>query len=43
MIKTNDLIKVFRTEELETTALKNVNIEVAKGEFIAIMGPSGCR
>ena len=42
MIKTVDLIKVFRTEEVETTALNKVNLEVAKGEFVAIMGPSGC-
>lgn len=42
MIKTNDLVKVFRTDEVETTALNKVNITVDKGEFVAIMGPSGC-
>ncbi|HJZ41008.1 MAG TPA: ABC transporter ATP-binding protein [Bacteroidales bacterium] len=42
MIKTIDLIKVFRTDEVETTALNKVNITVEKGEFVAIMGPSGC-
>lgn len=42
MLKTNNLQKVFRTEEVETTALNNVNIHVQKGEFVAIMGPSGC-
>jgi putative ABC transport system ATP-binding protein len=42
MIKTNRLIKVFRTDEVETTALNSVNFQVAKGEFVAIMGPSGC-
>lgn len=42
MIKTEKLIKVFRTEEVETTALNNVNLEVSKGEFVAVMGPSGC-
>jgi putative ABC transport system ATP-binding protein len=42
MIKTIDLVKVFRTDEVETTALNNVNITVEKGEFVAIMGPSGC-
>ena len=42
MIKTVDLVKVFRTDEVETTALNNVNIEVKDGEFVAIMGPSGC-
>lgn len=42
MIKTVELSKVFRTEEVETTALNNVNLHVKKGEFVAIMGPSGC-
>jgi putative ABC transport system ATP-binding protein len=42
MIKTHELSKVFRTEEVETTALNNVNLEIADGEFVAIMGPSGC-
>jgi putative ABC transport system ATP-binding protein len=42
MIKTNELVKVFRTDEVETTALNKVNIAVEKGEFVAIMGPSGC-
>jgi len=42
MIKTIDLSRVFRTDEVETTALNNINLEVNKGEFVAIMGPSGC-
>ncbi|MBI5008451.1 MAG: ABC transporter ATP-binding protein [Bacteroidia bacterium] len=42
MIKTNSLTKVFRTEEVETTALNKVNIEVKEGEYVAVMGPSGC-
>jgi putative ABC transport system ATP-binding protein len=42
MIKTTELVKVFRTDEVETTALNKVNITVEKGEFVAIMGPSGC-
>lgn len=42
MIKTIDLTKVFRTDEVETTALNKVSLEVKKGEFVAIMGPSGC-
>jgi putative ABC transport system ATP-binding protein len=42
MIKTQNLSKVFRTEEIQTTALNNINLHVQKGEFLAIMGPSGC-
>ncbi len=42
MIKTENLQKIFRTEEVETWALNDVNIEIAEGEFVAIMGPSGC-
>ena len=33
---------VFRTEEVETTALNHVSLHVKPGEFVAIMGPSGC-
>ena len=42
MIRTKNLTRIFRTEEVETIALNGVNIEVENGEFIAIMGPSGC-
>ncbi|MBL7972950.1 MAG: ABC transporter ATP-binding protein [Prolixibacteraceae bacterium] len=42
MIRTVNLNKVFRTEEIETSALNNVNLHIQKGEFVAIMGPSGC-
>lgn len=42
MIKVTDLSKVFRTEEIETTALDKVSFEIKDGEFVAIMGPSGC-
>ncbi len=42
MIKTVNLNKVFRTDEVETTALNNINFSVEAGEFAAIMGPSGC-
>jgi len=42
MIETRNLKKIYTTEEVETTALDNVNINVREGEFLAIMGPSGC-
>jgi putative ABC transport system ATP-binding protein len=42
MIKTVNLTKVFRTDEVETTALNNVSFSINNGEFVAIMGPSGC-
>ena len=42
MIKTVDLSKIFRTDEVETTALNQVSFEVKDGEFVAVMGPSGC-
>ena len=42
MITTKELTKVFRTDEVETTALNKVNLDVQSGEFVAIMGPSGC-
>jgi putative ABC transport system ATP-binding protein len=42
IISVKNVNKVYRTDEIETTALENVNLEVEKGEFISIMGPSGC-
>lgn len=42
MLKLHDLTKIYRTDDVETTALKAVNIEIDDGEFVAIMGPSGC-
>ncbi len=42
MIKTSNLKRMYTTDEVETTALNNVNVEISSGEFVAIMGPSGC-
>ena len=42
IIETEGLIKLFRTEEVETTALDEVDLTVEEGEFTSIMGPSGC-
>lgn len=36
------MVKKFRTEEVETTALDEVDLKVGRGEFTCIMGPSGC-
>ena len=41
VIKLNGINKIYRTDEVETQALENVNLEVRKGEFLSIMGPSG--
>ena len=42
MLKLNNLSKIYRTDEVETVALNEVNVDIAPGEFVAIMGPSGC-
>ncbi len=42
MIKLTNIQRVFRTEDVETTALNNINLTINAGEFVAIMGPSGC-
>jgi len=42
MLKLHDLYKVYRTDEVETVALNGVNVEIAQGDFVAVMGPSGC-
>ena len=42
MIEIKDLIKIYRTEEIETKALNKLSITVTKGEFVSIMGTSGC-
>ncbi len=42
MIQIENLGKTFRTEEVETHALSQINLHVQPQEFVAIMGPSGC-
>ncbi|GIU49551.1 ABC transporter ATP-binding protein [Shewanella sp. KT0246] len=42
MIKLQNLSRVFRTEDVETTALNNLSLNIEEGEFLAVMGPSGC-
>ena len=42
MIKIKNLNKVFRADQVETTALQDIHLSIEQGEFVAIMGPSGC-
>jgi putative ABC transport system ATP-binding protein len=42
MIRTENLTRIYRTEDIETTSLDAVNLAINEGEFVAIMGPSGC-
>ena len=42
MIRLKNLTKIYRTDEVETTALDDVSIDINEGEFVTIMGPSGC-
>ena len=41
-IKMTNISKVFETDELETHALKNVDITIKSGDYVSISGPSGC-
>ena len=42
MITTSNLSKIYKTEDVQTTALNKVSLNIKPGEFVAIMGPSGC-
>ena len=42
MIKLSNIDKVYRTDKIETLALKEINLEIKKNEFLSVMGPSGC-
>ncbi len=42
IISTKQLTKVFRTEEVKTTALQDIRLDIDDGEFVSLMGPSGC-
>ena len=42
MINLKNLTKIYRTDEIESTALNQVSFKIEKGEFVSIMGPSGC-
>ena len=42
LIRLENLMKVFETDEVETHALSNIHLTIDRGEYIAIAGPSGC-
>src|ERR1700691_3257248 len=41
MLKMNDVSKIYRTDLIETYALRKFSLEVRAGEFVAVTGPSG--
>ena len=42
MLKLEHVSKVYRAQDVQTAALDDLSLEVAPGEFLAVMGPSGC-
>ena len=42
MLNMRELSRVYRADTVETTALDRIDLDIADGEFVAIMGPSGC-
>ena len=41
-IKMRNIAKVFETDELETHALKSIDLDIYEGDYVSISGPSGC-
>jgi len=41
MITLTDVSKIYKSGEVETAALKNINLTIEDGEFVVILGPSG--
>jgi putative ABC transport system ATP-binding protein len=41
LIRVQDLYKSYQRDSLEIPVLRNINLEIGRGEFIAFMGPSG--
>ena len=42
MIEARGLVKVYDTEGLRVEALRGIDLEIERGQMVAIMGPSGC-
>jgi len=42
LLKTEQLTRIFQSEEVRTTAVRALNLQIKQGEFVAVMGPSGC-
>lgn len=41
-IQMNNIVKIFETDEMETHALKDINLTINSGDYVSISGPSGC-
>jgi putative ABC transport system ATP-binding protein len=42
LLETRGLVKVYRSDGVETPALRGLDLAIGLGEFVSIMGPSGC-
>ena len=42
LVKMEGVTKIFRTEDVETHALSNIDLTIDRGDYVSIAGPSGC-